>query len=69
MFSHENLFDMRSNVGTKLEQLLKERNYTKAQLCKETGVSRPTINKILAGTITSKANYIGTSARFWIACR
>lgn len=58
MFSHENLFDMRSNVGTKLEQLLKERNYTKAQLCKETGVSRPTINKILAGTITSKANYI-----------
>lgn len=58
MFDYDTLFDMRSNVGTKLEKLLTERNYTKAQLCKETGVSRPTIDKVLAGTITSKANFI-----------
>ena len=58
MFDYDALFDVRSNVGIKLEALLAERNYTKAQLCKETGVSRPTIDKVLAGTITSKANFV-----------
>lgn len=58
MFDYDTLFDVRSNVGIKLEALLAERNYTKAQLCKETGVSRPTIDKVLAGTITSKANFV-----------
>lgn len=58
MFDYDALFDVRSNVGIKLEELLAERNYTKAQLCKETGVSRPTIDKVLAGTITSKANFV-----------
>lgn len=58
MFDYDTLFDMRSNVGTKLEELLTERNYTKAQLCKDSGVSRPTIDKVLAGTITSKANFV-----------
>jgi len=57
VFNIENLFDARSNVGAKLEAILEEREYTKARLCKETGVSRPTLDKVLAGMITSKANY------------
>ena len=64
MFDYDALFDVRSNVGIKLEALLAERNYTKAQLCKETGVSRPTIDKVLAGTITSKANFVRHIAIF-----
>lgn len=57
MYDLEDLFDERGIVGAKLEQLLKEKKCTKAELYKNTGVSRPTIDKILAGTITSKKNY------------
>ena len=57
MYSYEDLFDQRSVVGAKLEEMLKERNLTKIQLCKETNVSRPTIDKLLAGSVQSKANF------------
>lgn len=50
----EDLFDRRSPVGTRLEQILMEKKCTKAELSKKTGVSRPTIDKVLSGTITSK---------------
>lgn len=57
MYELEDLFDMRSVVGARLEEILEEKGYTKAELYKNTKVSRPTIDKILAGTITSKKNY------------
>ena len=57
MYTLEDLFDRRSPVGTRLEQILMEKNCTKAELSKKTGVSRPTIDKVLSGTITSKKNY------------
>ena len=57
MYKIEELFDKRSIIGTKLEQLLEEKSYTKAKLCEEAGVSRPTLDKLLAGTLTSKTNY------------
>lgn len=54
MYTLEDLFDRRSPVGTRLEQILIEKKCTKAELSKKTGVSRPTIDKVLSGTITSK---------------
>lgn len=52
MYTLEDLFDRRSPVGTRLEQILMEKKCTKAELSKKTGVSRPTIDKVLSGTIT-----------------
>lgn len=57
MYQLEDLFDKRSVVGARLERILVEKNCTKAELYKNTHVSRPTIDKILEGTITSKKNY------------
>ena len=57
MYEISDLFDKRSTVGSKLEQLLEERGITKAELYKRTGVSRPTIDKLLMGTLTNKTNY------------
>lgn len=57
MYEIEDLFDKRSIVGAKLEMILEERKCTKNDLCKNTGVSRPTIDKLLAGTLTNKKNY------------
>lgn len=57
MYNIADLFDKRSVVGAKLEQTLSGRAYTKAKLCKDSGVSRPTLDKILSGTITNKTNY------------
>ena len=57
MYEISDLFDKRSTVGSKLEQFLEEKGITKAELNKKTGVSRPTIDKLLMGTITNKTNY------------
>lgn len=58
MYTIDDLFDKRSIVGSKLEQLLLERKCTKADLCEKSGVSRPTLDKVLAGTLTNKTNYM-----------
>lgn len=57
MYDIGDLFDKRSVVGTKLEQFLEERSLTKAKLCETAGISRPTLDKLLAGTLTSKTNF------------
>ena len=57
MYTIEDLFDKRSVVGTKLEQIMFAEGCTKSELCKKAGVSRPTFDKLLAGTLTNKTNY------------
>lgn len=57
MYEVSDLFDKRSVVGAKLEQLIEKANYTKKEICQKATVSRPTLDKILAGTLTSKTNY------------
>lgn len=57
MYEIKDLFDKRSIVGARLEEILEEKKCTKAELYKNTGVSRPTIDKLLEGTITNKTNY------------
>ena len=53
----DELFDLRSNIGKKIELIIEDRKITKAQLCSDSGISRPTFNKMLAGKITNKKNY------------
>ena len=57
MSNIQTLYDMQSNVGAKLEILMKKNNITKAELCRKTGVSRPTIDKMLSGMVTNISNY------------
>lgn len=53
----DKLFDLRSNIGNKLELIMEDRKITKAQLCSEAGISRPTLDKMIGGEITNKTNY------------
>lgn len=57
MTSIHELFFMKSVVGAKLEKLLEERNMTKSGFCREVHISRPTLDKILGGDISSITNY------------
>ena len=57
MYEIKDLFDMQSIVGARLEEVLAEREHTKVELCQMSGISRPTLDKLLAGTITSRTNY------------
>ena len=57
MYLISDLFDKRSVVGTRLFEIMNDKDYTKANLCKLSGVSRPTLDKLLAGTLTNKVNY------------
>lgn len=57
MYEIDELFDKRSIIGAKLESILDEKKCTKTELCKNTKVSRPTIDKLLAGTLTNKTTY------------
>lgn len=58
MYTIEDLFDKRSVVGAKIGQIIEHESYTKSRICKETGVSRPTLDKILLGTHTNKTTYV-----------
>lgn len=57
MYTMDDLFDARNVVGRKLEQLLAKRNLTKRSVCESAGISRPTLDKILSGDLTNKANF------------
>ncbi|MBQ3970626.1 MAG: helix-turn-helix domain-containing protein [Selenomonadaceae bacterium] len=45
-------------VGARVERLLEERQLTKVGLCTATDISRPTLDKFLAGEITNHANFL-----------
>lgn len=51
------LFDLRENVGAKVATIMEEKKITKVELCRKTGISRPTLDKMLSGKITNKTNY------------
>lgn len=53
----DTLFDKRSVVGARLEDLLVKREYSKSGFCKASGISKPTLDKILSGMIGSAAEY------------
>ena len=57
MYVIEDLFDMRGVVGARIEQIMSDRNYSKSKFCKMCGISRPTMDKILSGSLGAKATY------------
>lgn len=57
MYTVSDLFDQRSAFSAKLEQIMDSLSITKAKLCKEAGISRPTLDKLLATEITNQANF------------
>ena len=58
MYQVADLFDRRSTFAIKLEKYLEAKSITKTQLCKEAGISRPTLDKILSVEITNRTNFI-----------
>ncbi len=57
MYDLNDLFDKRSVVAARLEKAIAEQGYTKSRFCKASGISRPTLDKILSISLNSKANF------------
>lgn len=54
----QELFEKREVVGARLEKILKQRDLTKKRFCLDVGISRPTLDKLLAGEITSRKCFV-----------
>lgn len=57
MQNSNDLFDLRVAIGNKIKKQMEQQAISKAELCRETGMSRPTLDKMLSGSITNKTNY------------
>ncbi|OWZ83360.1 helix-turn-helix domain-containing protein [Natranaerobius trueperi] len=55
--SIELLFENRKTVGRKLWLVIKDNGYTKSSFSKLTGISRPTLNKLIDGDINNLATF------------
>ena len=53
----EELFDQRSIVAMKLKDYIRERGFTKVSFAKKAEISRPTLDKILNGSIDNKSTF------------
>jgi transcriptional regulator with XRE-family HTH domain len=53
MDNKELIYINKSIIGVNILELIKKEGYTKASFSKRTGISRPTLNKILDGDIPS----------------
>ena len=52
-----NLFEQRNVIGVKIAHYIENSNLTKAEVCKAAGISRPTLDKLLNGSLTNKGNF------------
>ncbi|AYD39639.1 XRE family transcriptional regulator [Clostridium fermenticellae] len=50
------IYDNRYKIGANLLQFIKDNGYTKSSLSKLTGISRPTIDKLIKGEIDNNTN-------------
>lgn len=57
MYRMDDLFNTREVVGAKLENIMRERGIQKTILSRDAKISRPTLNKLLAGEITNKVSF------------
>ncbi len=51
------LFEQRILVAEKLKECLRQSGFTKVSFSKKTGISRPTLDRLLNGTIDSKSTF------------
>lgn len=55
--SFDDLFEQRSLVASKLKECIRDMGYTKVSFSGRTNISRPTLDKILNGSIDSKTTF------------
>lgn len=53
----DELFEHRSLVASKLKDCIREAGYTKVAFAKKANISRPTLDKILNGSVDSKSTF------------
>ena len=53
----DELFEHRSLVASKLKDCMRDKGYTKVSFAKKAEISRPTLDKLLNGSIDSKATF------------
>lgn len=55
--SFDDLFENRNIAAEKLKSCIRDQGYTKVSFAEKAGISRPTLNKLIAGTIDSKSTF------------
>ncbi len=53
----DELFDQRSRMASKLKECMRDKGYTKVSFAKKAEISRPTLDKLLNGSIDSKTTF------------
>ncbi|WP_024348412.1 helix-turn-helix domain-containing protein [Lacrimispora indolis] len=53
----DDLFDNRNLVAAKLKDYIRDRGYTKVSFARKSDISRPTLDKLLNGSIDNKSTY------------
>ena len=53
----DELFEYRSTVAEQLKKCLRAQNFTKVSFSNKSNISRPTLDKLLSGTIPSKSTF------------
>ena len=53
----DELFDQRSLVAMKLKDCIREHGFTKVSFAKKADISRPTLDKLLNGSIENKSTF------------
>lgn len=53
----DELFEQRALVASKLKECIKDKGFTKVSFSKRTDISRPTLDKLLAGSIDNKTSF------------
>ena len=53
----DELFEMRKLIGVKLKNYIRTNGFSKVSFCKKTEISRPTLDRILNGTISNKSTF------------
>ena len=53
----DELFEQRSLVASKLKDCVKDKGYTKVSFSSKAGISRPTLDKLLNGSIDNKSSF------------
>lgn len=53
----DDLFEQRILVAEKLKICIRDKGYTKVSFSKKTGISRPTLDRLLSGTVDNKNTF------------
>jgi len=53
----DELFEQRSLVASKLKECIRDKGYTKVSFASKTNISRPTLDRLLSGSIDNKCSF------------